>query len=68
MEDVKEIGLWLVFIIFLFAVSYVANGGQNLFVLLFVIVYGAVIVVGIIKSTCEFLEDYYSKKKSAPRK
>ena len=63
--DVEDIGVWIAFIMFLFAVSYLVSGGQSLFVLLFAIAFGALAVKSILESLSEFLEEYYSKKRDA---
>ena len=62
-KDVVEISLWVVFVMFLFAVSYVAEGGQSLLILLFVIAFGVLATVGITQSLSEFLEEYYCNKR-----
>jgi len=63
--DAKDVGVWVAFIMFLFAVSYLAEGGQNLFVLLFAIAFGLLAVKGIFQTLSEFLEEYYTKKRDA---
>lgn len=62
-EDVEEVGAWIVFIMFLFAVSYIAEGGSSILVLWFAITFGTVAIIGILKSFSEFLEKHYSEKR-----
>jgi hypothetical protein len=62
-NDVEEIGIWLSMIIFFIALAYIANGGSNLLVLLFVIVYSILVIIGLKQSTSEFLEEYYYNKR-----
>ena len=62
-KDVGEISLWIVFVMFLFAVSYIADGGQNLLMILFAVAFGVLAIVGIMQRLSESLKEYYSDKK-----
>jgi hypothetical protein len=62
-QDVKDIGVWISFILFLFAVSYLAEGGSNLLVILFVIAFSALAIGGIMQSLSEYLKNIIPRKR-----
>jgi len=62
-QGVKDIALWIVFILYLFALAYIGDGGQSLLILLFVIAFSALVAVGILQSLSESLEEYYCEKR-----
>jgi len=64
-EDIKDIGVWISFIVFLFALGYIGTGGENLLALLYVGIWGGFAVKGLFESTSEYLEEYYWNKRES---
>ncbi|AHF08555.1 hypothetical protein [Desulfitobacterium metallireducens] len=67
LQDIRDVGIWVAMILYFFAISYLAEGGQSLLIFFFVIAFSILAIGGLIKSTSKFLEDYYSKKKDTSK-
>lgn len=66
-EDVKDIALWIIMILFFFGIAYLANGGSNIIIFLFVMVYGIIAARGLWQFTVKYLEEYFAKKGGTPK-
>jgi len=66
-QDVEEIGIFIFFVIFLFSVSYIADGGSSLLAIIPIIVFGTLATTGILANMGDFIRDHYSKKSRIPK-
>ena len=62
-QDVKDIGIWISFILFLFALGYIGSGSENLLIFLYAIIWGVGAIIGLFQSTSKFLKEYYCEKR-----
>jgi len=62
-EDVKDIGVWISFIIFLLSLGYIGSGGESLIALLYVGIWIIFAGIGLFQSASEYLEEYYWNKR-----
>jgi len=67
-NDVEDIAIWIVCVSWLFALAYVGNGGQNILINLFAVLFTIALAIGLLKSISESLEDYYWKKREARKR
>jgi len=67
-DDVKEMTLWIIFVLWLFALAYIGEGGQNLLINLFVVLFAIAVAIGLIQGVSESLEDYYWNKRETRKR
>lgn len=67
-NDVEDMTIWTVFVLWLFALAYIGNGGQSLLINLFAVLFAIAVAIGLMQSVSEFLEDYYWRKREARKR
>lgn len=63
-EDVIDIVSLIAFVLYLFAIAYVANGTSNWLIIIYAIVYTCYAIIGLVQQTKKYIEDHYRKKYS----
>jgi len=62
-QDVEEVGIFIFFVMFLFSVSYIADGGSSLLAIILIIVFGILAATGMLANIGDLIRDHYSKKR-----
>ncbi|KKS36283.1 MAG: hypothetical protein UV00_C0028G0002 [candidate division WWE3 bacterium GW2011_GWF1_42_14] len=66
-QDIEEIEIFIFFIMFLFAVSYIADGGSSWLAVMLIIVFGTLALTGILANIGDSIKDYHTRKINASK-